>query len=334
MDGTVKKILIVRLSSLGDIILTTPVLREVAIFFPGASIEYCTKPAFMKLLEGNPHIGALHTIEAPPRGNYDLVIDLQNNFRSRRVTGGVKAATVVRYHKRTWKKILLVKTGIDITGPYRSVVDRYRGSLERFGVKADGDACELFPSAADRIFATLATDTGVPVLAVCPGARHATKRFPSAKFANVLTALFEAIPLKVVLLGGKEDSVAASEIVAAIPEKFRRQVADLSGKTTFLQSAAVLEHSDAVLSNDTGLMHMASAFRKQIFLLFGSSVRAFGFLPYRTPFELFEVPGLRCRPCSHIGRDTCREGHFRCMNDLQEREISGKIIDFFNRRQS
>jgi ADP-heptose:LPS heptosyltransferase len=334
MDGTVKKILIVRLSSLGDIILTTPVLREVAVFFPGASIEYCTKPAFSSLLEGNPHIGALHTIETPPRGNYDLVIDLQNNIRSRRVTSGVNTAKVVRYHKRTWKKMLLVKTGIDITGPYRSVVDRYRDSLERFGMKADGYGCELFPSDADSIFATAVTGNGTPVLAVCPGARHATKRYPAAKFAKVLTALFEAMPLKAVLLGGKEDSAAASEILAAIPEKFRRQVADLSGKTTFLQSAALLKHSDAVLSNDTGLMHMASAFRKQIFLLFGSSVRAFGFLPYRTPFELFEVPGLRCRPCSHIGRDACQEGHFRCMNDLQERDITEKIIDFFNSRQS
>ncbi|NTV98837.1 MAG: glycosyltransferase family 9 protein, partial [Chlorobiaceae bacterium] len=87
-------------------------------------------------------------------------------------------------------------------------------------------------------------------------------------------------------------------------------------------------------TNDTGLMHMASAFRRHLFLLFGSSVQAFGFMPYRTPFELFEVQGLGCRPCSHIGRDKCREGHFRCMNDLQESDIAGKIIDFFNRRRS
>lgn len=330
MDSTVKKILVVRLSSIGDIILTTPLLREVAAFFPGAVIDYCTKPAFRTLLDGNPHVAAIHTLDAPPTGPFDLVIDLQNNFRSIKLIGNLKAGKVVRYRKRTWKKMVLVRTGIDITGPYRSVVERYRASLSGFGPEPDGKGCELFPSVSDRIFAAAETGTGTPLLAVCPGAKHATKRYPAEKYAKVLAALFKVIPLKAVLLGGGEDSLVAAQIVAAVPEAFRGQIIDLSGRTTFLQSAAVLERSDVVLANDTGLMHMASAFGKKIFLLFGSSVPAFGFLPYQVPFELFEVQGLGCRPCSHIGRDTCRKGHFRCMNDLKESEIAGKILDYLN----
>jgi ADP-heptose:LPS heptosyltransferase len=329
MAGSVSRILVVRLSSIGDIVLTTPVVREIAGFFHGADIEYCTKPAFRALLEGNPHLGVVHTLDAPPWGPYDLVIDLQNNFRSAKLIGSLKAGRVVRYRKRNWKKLLLVNTGIDLTGPYHSVVDRYRDSLEDFGLQPDTRGCELFPSESDRMFAAAATDNRGRVLAVCPGAKHATKRFPAKKFANVLSSLLAAMPMHVLLLGGKEDAGAAAAIMAALSDEFRRNVTDLAGTTTIMQSAAVLERSDAVLTNDTGLMHMASAFGKQIFLLFGSSVSAFGFLPYRAPFELFEVPGLRCRPCSHIGRSVCRKGHFRCMNDLEEHDISGKILDYF-----
>ncbi|NTW56253.1 MAG: glycosyltransferase family 9 protein [Chlorobiaceae bacterium] len=333
MNARVEKILMVRLSSIGDIVLTTPVLREVAVFFPDAVIDYCTKPAFRSLLDGNPHIRALHTIDDPPSERYDLVIDLQNNIRSARLIRSIDHERVVKYRKSTWKKLLLARTGMDITGPYRSVVDRYRGSLDGFGVKADGKGCELFPSDADRIFAESATGAGVPLLAVCPGAKHFTKRYPAEKFASILALLFRAMPLKVVILGGKEDSDTAAGIMAALPPEFRPYVADLAGKTTFLQSAAVLGRSDAVLTNDTGLMHIASAFGKKIFLLFGSSVPAFGFLPYRVPFELFEVRGLRCRPCSHIGRSSCRKGHFRCMNDLKEGWIAASILKYFNRRE-
>jgi heptosyltransferase-2 len=93
-----------------------------------------------------------------------------------------------------------------------------------------------------------------------------------------------------------------------------------------METAAVLQKVDAVLTNDTGLMHMASAFTKPLFVIFGSSVSEFGFLPFHTPYELFEVAGLDCRPCSHIGRDSCPEGHFRCMNDISETRIAEAVV--------
>ncbi|ACD89244.1 MAG: glycosyltransferase family 9 protein [Chlorobium limicola] len=334
MDA-VKKILVIRLSSIGDIILTTPLLREVSAAFPGARIDYCVKsPLFVVLLTENPNLHALYTLEAPPSGSYDLVIDFQNNLRSRRLVATLQAGRVIRYRKRNWKKLLLVKSRIDLTGPYRSVVDRYRDSLSDCKVKADALGCELYPSAADRSFAHSLPDAGGFRLAVCFGAMHASKRYPPVNFAAVLSALFTAMPVQAVLLGGADDAPYAELIMQALPERFRQRVVDLAGKCALMQSAAVLECSDAVLTNDTGLMHMASAFGKKLFVLFGSSVAAFGFLPYHTKFELFEVSGLRCRPCSHIGRDRCPEGHFRCMNDIDEGVVSGKIIDYFNTLRS
>ncbi|MCF8383369.1 MAG: glycosyltransferase family 9 protein [Chlorobium sp.] len=328
MDA-VKTILVMRLSSIGDVILTTPLLREVAAAFPSSRIDYCTKSSFIALLKENPLLHALYTPESPPSGSYDLVIDLQNNLRSRSLVRNLRARRVVRYRKQNWKKWLLVKTRIDFTGPYRSVVDRYRDSLADFGVVADGRGCELHPSASDLAFARDLPDSGGRRLAVCFGAMHASKRYPPANFAAVLSALFEAIPLQAVLLGGMDDVSYARAILQALPERFLPQVVDLAGKCSLMQSAAVLESSDGVLCNDTGLMHMASAFGKQLFVLFGSSVSAFGFLPYRAPFVLFEAKGLRCRPCSHIGRDRCPEGHFRCMNDLKAEAVASSILDYF-----
>jgi ADP-heptose:LPS heptosyltransferase len=328
--AAVNTILVIRRSSIGDIILTTPLLRELALAFPVARIDYCTKAAFSCLLAGNPYLHAMHTFEQLPSCRYDLVVDLQNNHRSKQLVRELDAGTVVRYRKQNWKKWLLVKTRIDLTGPYRSVVDRYRDSLAEFGVNADGRGCELHPSAADRAFASCLPESGGPRLAVCFGAMHASKRYPAASFAAVLGALFEAKHMQALLLGGTEDVAYSQAILQALPERFHSQVVDLAGKCSLMQSAAVLERSDAVLCNDTGLMHMASAFEKQLFVLFGSSVSAFGFLPYRTPFELFEVQGLRCRPCSHIGRDNCPEGHFRCMVELKAEVVAAAILDYFN----
>ncbi|MCX6177923.1 MAG: glycosyltransferase family 9 protein, partial [Chlorobiales bacterium] len=175
---------------------------------------------------------------------------------------------------------------------------------------------------------TAVQEGGEKTLAVCFGAQHFTKRYPPQRYAAILSLLLAEVPLQVLLLGGKEDAMHASEIVNTLPDVYRSKVVNVAGSCTLMQTAALLQQCDAVLSNDTGLMHMASAFRKKLFVLFGSSSSAFGFLPYHTPFELFEVTGLSCRPCSHIGRDHCPKGHFRCMNDLSEALIVRKIIDY------
>ncbi len=329
-----KNILVIRLSSIGDIILTTPVLRELATAFPGFEIDYCTKAPFTVLLSGNPHINKVFSVDDPPSGSYDLVVDLQNNIRSKRIIRHVQAGEVRKYRKQNWKKLLLVKTRIDITGSYRSVVDRYREELIALGVKPDEHGCELFPSNADRTFASAAAGSGLPVLALCFGAMHASKRYPPEKLAGVLSLLFNSMDFKAILLGGKDDVPHALAIMKALPETYRKNVVDLSGQCSLLQSAAFLERADAVLSNDTGLMHMASCFGKKIFVIFGSSVKAFGFLPYHVPFELFENEGLDCRPCSHYGRDRCPEGHFSCMNDIREEDIAEKVLDYFKTQRS
>lgn len=330
----IRSILIVRLSSIGDIVLTTPVIRELRQAFPEARIDFCTKSPFMTLLAGNPSLTSVCTPENIPQGTYDLAVDLQNNRHSRALLRSLDVRMVRRYRKRNWMKLALVKCKLNLYGGvYRSVVDRYRESIDGI-VPPGSERCALFPATEDREFALQILDSGVPVLAVCFGANHFTKRYPEERFAEVISRVASTVDLRVLLLGGKDDAPGAGRILAALPEPLRSRVIPMAGRTTLMQSAALLERSDIVLCNDTGLMHIASAFGRRLLVLFGSSAREFGFLPWATPFELFEIPGLACRPCSHIGRDSCPKGHFRCMNDIGAEKIATRIVELLETRRS
>ena len=327
--ASINKILVIRLSSIGDIILTTPVLRRLHNAYPEARIDYCTKPPFVPLIASNPRLSAIYTTEKLPREGYDLVVDLQNNQRSRAIVRSIDFRHKVKYRKENWKKWLMVQCKINLYSSSQSVVDRYQAPLIERGVTDDLQGCELYPSTSEQAFATPYVEAGKKTLALCFGAKHLTKRYPPHRFAALLTRLLKDESIKVLLLGGQEDASQATEILNALPVPYRSQVVNLAGSCTLMETAAVLEQCDAVLTNDTGLMHMASAFGKKLFVLFGSSSSAFGFLPYHTPYELFQVEGLRCRPCSHIGRDQCPKGHFMCMNDISEELIARHILEYF-----
>jgi ADP-heptose:LPS heptosyltransferase len=330
---SIKKILVIRLSSIGDIILTTPLLRRLSTAFPDAKIDYCTKTPFVTLLASNPRISSLYTLDQPPVGAYDLVVDLQNNIRSHALIKRLQADKVVRYRKENWKKWMLVQFKLNVYGSYRSVVERYQDSLKGVvSIQGDLQECELYPSSAERAFAAPFFKEDRKTLALCFGAKHFTKRFPPARFAALLSLILKDESLQVLLLGGKEDASQADEIINTLPPSYLPMVVNLAGRCTLMQTAALLECCDAVLTNDTGLMHMASAFGKKLFVLFGSSTAAFGFLPFHADYELFEIEGLSCRPCSHIGRDRCPKGHFRCMIDLSDVNIAGRILDYLNKQ--
>ncbi|MEI6848139.1 MAG: glycosyltransferase family 9 protein [Chlorobiaceae bacterium] len=320
------------MSSIGDIILTTPVIRYLNTAFPEARIDYCTNTSFSTLLLSNPRISFLYTPEHPPKNNYDLVVDLQNNIRSRAIVSALNANRIVRYRKQNWKKWLLVQFKINSYSSLRNVVDRYQDSLKGLNVLSDFQGCDIYPSSEDREYASPFFKNDRKTLAVCFGAKHFTKRYPPKQFAALLSLVLKEQSLQVLLLGGKEDAPQASEIMKTLPEVYQFMVLNLAGSCSLMQTAALLERCHAVLCNDTGLMHIASAFGKKLFVLFGSSSEAFGFFPFNTPYDLFEVVGLPCRPCSHIGRDQCPKGHFRCMNDQPKSFIASKILDYFNQQ--
>ncbi len=317
--------LIIRLSAIGDIILTSPLVRELRAAYPHSKIDYLTKPAFKSLLLHSPYLDSIYTLQDFKPEHYDYVIDFQNNMKSRKLSKGLGKKTF-KYYKHNWKKFLLVHFKIDLLSHTLPVAERYKEDLKELEINDDGRGNEIFLSQEDEDFANERLNSNVKTIAVCFGATHFTKRYPTERFVELMDQITAKTDANVMLLGGNDEIDAANKILQTASSKHR--IEDFTGKTTLLQSAALLKHADVVVTNDTGLMHMASAFKKPIIAIFGSSVREFGFAPYRTPNTIIEVNGLKCRPCSHIGRKTCPKGHFKCMLKIDARKVSNTVLEY------
>ena len=339
------KILVLRFSSIGDIVLTTPVVRALAQQVPGAEVHFATKPGYRSLLEPNPYITKVHCltgslgelVQALKAERFDHVIDLHNNLRTRliKLQLGVKSSS---FDKLNWQKWLLVNFKIDKL-PRVHIVQRYLAAVAVLGVKDDGRGLDYFiPESQEVNLNMLPAPFQRGYAAVAIGAQHATKRLPVEKLIELCAQLARPI----VLLGGPEDesighvieeafatqAATARPPAATIPESpyyFPKSppvypvnqllIVNGCGRYSLHQSASLLRQADFVVSHDTGLMHIAAAFGKEIFSVWGNTVPAFGMYPYRTEFKVLEVNGLSCRPCSKIGFDKCPKGHFKCMND-------------------
>lgn len=320
------KILVLRFSSIGDIVLTTPVVRCLKKQ-TGAEVHFLTKSGFSSILTPNPYIDKVISFDKDvdevlpdlQSAHYDLVIDLHRNLRSLRVklTLGCPARS---FNKLNLEKWLLVNTGIDLL-PAVHIVDRYMDTLRGLDVHYDGAGLDYFIPPGEEVRPE-DLSPGLMAgryIAFVLGATHATKRLPLQKAQEIC----REIDLPVVLLGGKSEQAAAAALVGS-------NLVNLCGQLTLHQSASVLRQSAKVLTHDTGLMHIAAAFSKQIVSLWGNTVPKFGMYPlYPTGVDMntsVEVTGLRCRPCSKIGFDVCPKRHFRCMNDLPV----GQIRDALN----
>lgn len=313
------KILIIRFSSIGDIVLTTPVIRCIKQQLPDAELHYITKPAFYVVLKNNPYIDKLILLEKPlsltlkklKEENYDYIIDLHNNIRTRLIKFklGKKSTSFNKLNLRKW---MLVNLKIDIM-PEKHIVDRYLDTAAVLGIKNDGKGLDYFLdkeySLQDLLPASHQHYTGVVI-----GAQHFTKRLPPEK----LTELCRMIKTPVVLMGGKEDMEKGEAIaLASGPHVFNG-----CGKFPLDQSAFLVKMAQNIISHDTGLMHIAAAFNKPVISVWGNTVPQLGMYPYKTARQLLlEVKGLKCRPCSKIGYKKCPLGHFKCMNEQDFSEV-------------
>ncbi|MDB5269980.1 MAG: glycosyl transferase [Hymenobacter sp.] len=319
------KILVLRFSSIGDIVLTTPVVRALAQQVPGAEVHFATKPGYRSLLEPNPYITKIHCltgslgelVEALKAERFDYIIDLHNNLRTRliKLRLGVKSSS---FDKLNWQKWLLVNFKIDKL-PRVHIVERYLAAAAPLGVKDDGRGLDYFIPAGQEVdLATLPASFQRGYVAVAIGAQHATKRLPLEKLVELCQKL---TPRPIMLLGGPEDAAVAEAVVGAVSQHSpigpftQSPIANGCGRYSLHQSASLLRQADFVVSHDTGLMHIAAAFGKEIFSVWGNTVPAFGMYPYRTEFKVLEVQGLSCRPCSKIGFAKCPQGHFKCMRE-------------------
>ena len=322
-EKKINKILIIRLSSLGDILLTTPVIRALKEKFPGAQVDFTVKNQYKDALSANPNLSNFIIYDKKENGQiaarlatsrYDLIIDLQNNFRSRKLIRGLNGEKF-RFRKPSLKKFLLVRFKLNLMKDLKTISQRY---AETANVSIDDKGLELFiPSAIKTKL-----PKGENYIGFCPGSRHYTKRWPPEYFAKLGNEL-NLLGFKIILFGGKDDS----ELCASLNELIENSV-NLQNDDILLQTAADMRECKMIVTNDSGLMHTASALGIPIVSIFGSTVKEFGFVPQGTQNLILENKSLSCRPCSHVGRAECPQKHFKCMNDLTPESVLYQIKNF------
>ncbi len=313
------KILIIRFSSIGDIVLTTPVIRAIKEQIPTTEIHYLTKKSFLSILENNPNISKVHTIEKSinecisllKNENFNYVIDLHKNIRTFRLKWklGVKSFS---FNKLNIEKWLLVKFKINKM-PDIHIVDRYFQAVEKLGVHNKKYACQLIISRQQVVNTQDLFDLRPKsFVAVAIGAQFATKTLPVEKLIDILSQ----VEYPIILLGGPGD-VERSKLLIEGLKNHSQKVINAVNQFSLMQSASIVEQAKVLLTHDTGLMHIATAFNTPIVSVWGNTVKELGMYPYFPDndelFSIHEVPKLDCRPCSKIGYAKCPKKHFNCM---------------------
>lgn len=350
------RILIVRFSSMGDIVLTSPVTRRLSRICPGAEIDFLTRTEYAPLARSLPGVSQVVCFE-PEKGlwplvsrlrrrRYDLVIDLHGNMRSRLVVLAGNARRFARYDKRRFARMAMVAMpGRSTSVPH--TVDRYLEVLDTLDAVGTLDADGASPrggagrTAEDRIpqlivdasataevmdrMAEKGIGPEVPVLGVAPGASHAPKRWPPDRFALVADRLAEVHGMGILLLGGEGDR----SVVAEVADAMKRPAVNWSGATDLSLLPAAVQRCRVLVSNDSGPMHVASAVGTPVVGIFGATHPRLGFAPLGLEDTALSLD-LPCSPCSLHGDRACRFGTHACMEDLPAQ----RVIDEAERRIS
>ena len=323
------KILVIRFSSMGDIIYTTPVVRCLKKQLQDAEIHFLTKPAFKYIYDNNPYVDKLlllkptlaETIEEIKAEKYDYLIDLHSNLR----TSLIKLRTRIKsstYKKQRLRKWLSLKFNLKLVPPIH-LVERYLKTVKFLGVKNDGKPIDYYVKAEHDLKKLLPSSHQENYVAFVIGATHFTKRMPNEKIIKIC----REINSPVVLLGGDDVKANGDKIARAIGTN----VYNACGITSLDESVFLVSKAQKILGFDTGLTHIAEAFDKPIASIWGGTVpELLGVQPYMV--QGAEVIGisLPCRPCSKFGLEKCPLGHFKCMNNIPE-EI---VINFANNAQT
>jgi ADP-heptose:LPS heptosyltransferase len=321
----IKKVLILRFSSIGDIVLTTPIVRCVKEQLPqGSEVHFLTKNTFVAMLKNNPYISKIYGIEKKvseiipqlKKEKYDVIIDLHKNIRTAQVKNSLKIKSFT-FNKLNLTKWIYVNFKWNLL-PSTHIVDRYFEAVKKLGITNDFKGLDYFiPKEDEVLLDTLPSNFKSGYIAMAIGAKFSTKAMPTEK----LILLINKLSLPVVLLGGKEDDAKAKKILNAYTEK----VYNACGKYSLNSSASLVKQANLVIAHDTGLMHIAAALNKKIISVWGSTVPQFGMYPYmpQSPqnFIISEVNNLSCRPCSKLGFTSCPKKHFKCMLQQNESEI-------------
>ncbi len=326
------KFLVIRFSSIGDIVLASPVLRCIKQQVSTSEVHFVTKHSFKPVTEANPYIDKFFylqddlssLIDDLKKEDYDYVIDLHNNFRSKKIRSALKKQSHV-IDKLNWQKFVLTNLHINLM-PGRHITQRSLDTLKSFHIVDDGKGLDYFIPEKDLI-----SEKDYPAshhagyIAIVIGASYATKKMPVDKLQQLCTVIEHPI----ILIGGKEDAAEGAAIASVDPVK----IYNACGKFNLNESADLVRRSKLVISHDTGLQYIACAFNKPVIAIWGSTSPKLDVEPYygsSVPNQPYvnEVLNLSCQPCSKYGNRKCPRGHFKCMKNQDISQIRDKVFAF------
>ena len=328
------KFLVIRFSSIGDIVLTTAAIRCLKLQVPNAEVHFLSKQAFKEVTEANPYIDKFFylknnlesLITELKQENYDYIIDLHKNFRTLKIRLAL-CCKHVAYKKETFAKFLLTKFGIN-TMSGRHITDRCLDTLIPFGVVNDGKGLDYFIPKKDFVPLTdLPAQHRFGFIAIVIGASYFTKKLPIQK----LEQLCINIKYPIVLIGGREDAEIGNQVASVDAIK----IYNACGKFSLNESADLIRQSKLVISHDTGFQYIACAFNKKVLAIWGGTSPKLDVEPYygihnsmppKIMYHNYIVPDLSCQPCSNYGTTTCPKKHFKCMMLQDVEAIATKAL--------
>ena len=335
---TPKRVLFIRFSAIGDILLVTPLIRLFHESFPQTEIEFLVKQKFSSLLMHHPLLKNVITIPDNPslnelisiskiikNQNYDYVFDFQKHWHSYFISWLAKPGKIKRYEKYSFQRALLVYLKKNF---YKNIPDkipqRYYKAFDNLDIDWRKCTLELFvPKSIQVDFEKkIINQDENYLIAFAPGAGRKTKQWPTEYYSRLIKTIQKKFKIKFLLLGSKDEIDSCFEM----EKQIETDVVNWCGKTSLLETAALLRNCNLLICNDSGLMHMATAFDLEIVVIFGPTVREFGFFPFSEKSEVIELSNLNCRPCSYHGTNSCPKGHFRCMKEISPDQVFQSVV--------
>ena len=325
---TVNKILVFRLSSIGDIVLTTALLRCLRNTFPDAQIDFVVKKQFADILRCVPFVSNVIELDSKKgfsallairnqlkNEQYDVALDIHKNWRSLFVCNTIGAKQVFRFNKHVFRRWVLTTFHKDIYKEVRPVYLRFIDAAKQLGVVPDGKYTELVvPEQLGKSMKDIFVQANISfekrIIALCPGASFSNKQWQVEKFQQLAKRVVLDFDAQVILLGGKKESEMCETIAS------ESGAVSFAGKFDLSQSIAALSMVSLTVANDTGMLHVSEALGVPVVGIYGPTARQFGYFPILPQSKVAQIDNLPCRPCTKMGMNHCPKKHFSCMNDI------------------
>jgi len=328
------KILVVRLSSMGDVILATPLIRSLRDTYPDAQIHLAIKKQFAPLVKHNPHINKVIEVDTKNitvtqqqvrTEKYDWVIDIQKTSRGNQITSASHAPLKTTYNKQKIKRWMLIYLKRNTYKNIQPAWKKYYEAVSKYNIEPDNSGTEVFftQKELETVHQKLSNYTNDSIITLCPMASFKNKMWTQEGFVELGKQLQQKHNTTIVVLGGPGEEEYCNHVAKNIGGK----AISLAGKLSLLESAALLQLSKLAVTNDSGLMHLAQSQKTPVVSIFGPTVKEFGFFPLPNKSTVIETQ-LNCRPCTKMGKDTCPKGHHKCMKDISAGEVYKAVIAY------